>query len=125
MSGGKGNKQAFYFGNRLNGDLANCRGSNTYGTDQKGDYKGRTTQVGDYEKMAPHPWGLCDMHSNVEQRCAGAGSFLYPAMNFMLADHGHNVRQLVQGQGQIAGVFAHHELIVVQLVQFALAQCHM
>src|SRR5262249_53542661 len=39
--GGKGNKQAFYFGDRLNGDLANCNGNFPYGTDRKGDYKER------------------------------------------------------------------------------------
>jgi formylglycine-generating enzyme required for sulfatase activity len=68
--GGKGNKQAFYFGNELNGTQANCDGElSPYGTDKKGDNKNRTTEVGSYAKDWPHPWGLCDMHGNVEQWC--------------------------------------------------------
>jgi serine/threonine protein kinase len=67
--GGRGNKQAFYWGSRLNGDMANCNGSFPYGTETKGESKNRTTQVGEYEGKAPHPWGLCDMLGNVAQWC--------------------------------------------------------
>ncbi len=67
--GGKGNKQAFYWGDKLNGAEANCDGNHPYGTEDKGPYLKRTTNVGDYAKAAPHPWGLCDMSGNVYQWC--------------------------------------------------------
>ncbi len=67
--GGKGKKQAFYWGNVLNGDKANCDRKHPYGTDAKVNSNEKTTEIGSYENVAPHPWGLCDMSGNVWERC--------------------------------------------------------
>ena len=56
--GGKGNKRPFYFGDALNGMMANCRGDHPYGTSTSGPFLGRTSKVGDYEKIARIP-GAC------------------------------------------------------------------
>jgi formylglycine-generating enzyme required for sulfatase activity len=67
--GGQGNTQPFYWGNSLSGDRANCRGDEPYGWQTKGPNLQRTTEVGAYAKIAPHPWGLCDMAGNVRNWC--------------------------------------------------------
>jgi formylglycine-generating enzyme required for sulfatase activity len=56
----------FHFGNAVNGQQANCDGTQPYGTSMKGQNLERTTRIASYP---PNAFGLYDMHGNVAEWC--------------------------------------------------------
>ena len=61
-----GTTTPFYFGETISTELANYDGNYTYGGGAKGEYRGKTTEVG---KFPANPCGLYDMCGNVWEWC--------------------------------------------------------
>lgn len=64
--GGLGNMRPFYWGDSITSERAAMQGAKPYGTD-KATPNATVMPVGSYEKVVPHPWGLCDMVGNVSE----------------------------------------------------------
>jgi formylglycine-generating enzyme len=111
--GGRGNKQPFYWGDKLNGTEANIDGNYPYGTPTKGTYLQRTCAVDAIDdtmghNYEVHPWGLMHLHGNVWEWCENlydqtnsrvlrGGSWGYSALICRAAYRGYHAPDYADG----------------------------
>jgi len=61
-----GTTTEYHFGDVINSDLANYRGTCSWNGSPKGEYRKQTTEVG---TLPSNAWGLFDVHGNVWEWC--------------------------------------------------------
>jgi formylglycine-generating enzyme required for sulfatase activity len=62
-----GTKTPFSFGDTISTEQVNYNGNHPYGDGEKGEYRRRTVPVA---SLPANPWGLFQMHGNVDEWCA-------------------------------------------------------
>lgn len=93
-----GTTTPFYFGKTITPKLANYRGTLTYGSASKGEYREQTTEVGSFP---PNAFGLYDMHGNVWEWCQDSWHDNYKGAptdgSAWINESGNNSRRVLRG----------------------------
>ncbi len=93
-----GTTTPFHFGGTITPDLANYNGNSTYNSGATGQYRKKTTPVGNFQ--VTNAFGLYDMHGTIWEWCADSWHTHYhgaPSNGRVWSNNGDNRYRLVRG----------------------------